>query len=211
MDASVSVLPIPRPTRSRVSTSISTKYIGETPVDTCVELASAAIMNDAKILQTIKPDSTGAISNILNDTRSIYGGTSDFSKGVIDRLDLFLSGEANSSLEGMFPAIINDTGNLVIKLANQPELQSQAILLFELQLRLFYNVLGCQSNETIKKFGDIIDSILNQIVKMLTMLKERRIIFSDTMKKFVEQYAQKVSDRILLADHLKTILGQKLI
>ncbi len=196
---------------SRMSTSITTEYVEETPVDTCVELATATIMNDAKILQTIKPDSTGAISEILQATRSIYGGTSDFNKGVIDQLNSYMSGDLNSTLEKLFLPVLNDTSNLIIKLSNMPELQSTSILLFELQLRLFYNVIGCQSNETIKKFGDIIDSILNQIIKMLTMLQERRIIFSDTMKKFIDQYAEKVSDRILLADHMKTIIGQKLI
>jgi hypothetical protein len=43
------------------------------------------------------------------------------------------------------------------------------------------------------------------------MLKERGMIFSDTMKKFVETYAKKVSDRILLAEHFKIIVGNKLI
>ena len=99
----------------------------------------------------------------------------------------------------------------MVGLVNSPELLKQALTLLELQLRLFYNILGCQDNEVIKKFGDLIDSILNQIIGLLKMFMERKIIFSDTMKKFVDVCAQKVADLILLADHMKLIIENKLI
>ncbi|WP_319502428.1 PKD domain-containing protein [uncultured Draconibacterium sp.] len=195
----------------RMSTSITTKYIEETPVNTCVEETKAAILGDAKILATIKPDPDGILANILKQTRSIYGGSSDFNKGVLDRIDEFLKGEANGELEVMFPKLLNDTSGMVMELANNPELQKMALTLLELQLRLFYNILGCQDNEVIKKFADLIDSILNQILGMLKKLQGMRIIFSDTMKKFVDVYAKKVAELILLSEHMKIIIANKFI
>ncbi|WP_297099567.1 PKD domain-containing protein [uncultured Draconibacterium sp.] len=196
---------------SRMSTSVTTKYIEEAPVNTCVEETKAAILSDAKILSTIKTDVSRVLASILKQTLSIYGGTADFKEGVLDRVDEFLKGDANAELEVMFPKLLNDTSGMVMELANNPELQKQALTLLELQLRLFYNILGCQDNEVIKKFGDLIDSILNQILNMLKRLQGMRIIFSDTMKKFVEIYAKKVVDMLLLADHMKVIIENKFI
>ncbi|WP_303924280.1 PKD domain-containing protein [Draconibacterium sediminis] len=195
----------------RMSTTVTTKYIEETPVNTCVEETKAAILDDAKILSTIKPDTDGILADILKRTRIIYGGSGDFNKGVLNRIDEFLNGEANAELEVMFPKLLNDTSGMVMELVNNPELQKQALILLELQLRLFYNILGCQDNEVIRKFGDLIDNILNQILGMLKKLQGMQIIFSDTMKKFVDEYAQKVADLFLLADHMKLIIENKFI
>lgn len=194
---------------SRTSASIVTKFIDTIPVNNCQELASAAILSDSEILKKIVP--TDLISKILEETRAIYGGSSDFSKGVIDRMNAFLNGDLNDQLAIMFSALFKNTVAVVFKLVNQPEQQKQAVILFELQLRLFYHILGCQSNDVIKKQGDIINSMLIQIIEHLKALKERGINFSDEMKKFSETYAGKVSDRVLLADHFKTINGNNLI
>ncbi|WP_163323514.1 PKD domain-containing protein [Draconibacterium mangrovi] len=196
---------------SRMSTTVTTKYIEETPVNTCVEETKAAILGDAKILSTIKPDPDGILADILKRTRIVYGGSGDFNKGVLNQIDEFLNGEANAELEVMFPKLLNDTSGMVMELANNQELQKQALTLLELQLRLFYNILGCQDNEVIKKFGDLIDSILNQILNMLKRLQGMRIIFSDTMKKFVEVYAKKVADMLFLGEHMKLIIENKFI
>nr|WP_321357102.1 PKD domain-containing protein [uncultured Draconibacterium sp.] len=193
----------------RMSTSVTTKYIEEAPVNTCIEETKAAILGDAKILATIKLDPDGILAEIFKQTRSIYGGIADFKEGVLDRIDEFLKGDANAELEVMFPKLLNDTSGMVMELANNPELQKQALILLELQLRLFYNVLGCQDNEVIKKFGDLIDSILNQILNMLKRLQGMQIIFSDTMKKFVDVYAKEVADMLFLAEHMKTIIENK--
>lgn len=195
----------------RMTTSISTKFIEEPPQNTCIEEAMAAIRNDAKILASIKPDETGVLAELLNRTRNIYGGTSEFSKGVLDRLDAFLNGEANGLLESMFAKLLQDTGMMIAEMVNQPKVQQQTILLFELQLRLFYNILGCQPNEVLKKFADIISSLLNQIIDLLNMLQEWKVIFSDAMKKYISAYMKKVGDMLLLADHLKIITENKLI
>jgi len=78
-------------------------------------------------------------------------------------------------------------------------------------LRLFYNILGCQSDERLKEFSDIINRLLKQILDLLAMLKKFKVIFSDSMKKFIEEYAIKVNDSILLPDHIKVIITEKLI
>ena len=194
---------------SRTSASIATKFIDTTPVDNCLELAAGSIFADAGILKKIVP--TDLNSKILQETRSIYGGSTDFSKGVIDRMNAFLSGEFNDQLGVMFSALLKNAVAVIFRLVNQPEQQKEAVLLLELQLRLFYNILGCQSNEVVKKQADIISSVLSQVIEHLKTLKEQGITFGDEMKKFAEAYAKKVSDRILLTEHFKTIMGSKLI
>lgn len=194
----------------KATTLIATKYVEETPVNTCVEETTAAILNDLKVLSAIKAD-IRLINDLVLRTRRIYGGTADFNKGVIDRIDAFLGGKANDQLEAMLAKLLQDTAMMIAETANLPEQQKQILTLFELQLRLLYNVLGCQSNDAIKAFGDLINGLLNQIIELLKMLKEHGIIFSDAMKKFIGAYAKKVSDRILLADHMKIVTGNKLI
>lgn len=194
---------------SRTSAAIVTKFVEPTPVDNCLELAAASIKADAELLKKVPV--TDNLSKILQETRTIYGGTSDFNKGVLDRMNAFLNGDFNANLGNMFSSLLKNTVAAIFRLVNQPEEQKQAVLLFELQLRLFYNILGCQSSEVIKKQADIIATELEQIIGLLQMLKEKGIILSDTMKKFAVTYAKKVSDRILLADHFKTITGSKLI
>jgi hypothetical protein len=196
---------------SSISVGITTKYQEEVPVNNCVDDAKAAILIDQKILWGINPDTSGIIADILKQTRIIYGGTSDFNKGVLDRIDEFLSGKANGDIQVMFEKLWNTTFKMILEMSGQPKVQAQLILLFELQLRLFYNILGCQSNDVLKPFGDILDSMLNQILNYLSQLKERQIFFSETMKAFVKAYAVKVADLLLLDEHLKIIIEKALI
>ena len=196
---------------SRTSVGITTKYIEETPVNNCVEEAKTAILNDFKILSTIKPDTSGIVGDILVQTQSIYGGTTEFSKGVIDRIDDFMSGKANSEVRVMFEKLWNKTFDMIIEMSGQAEIQKQLITLFELQIRLFYNVMGCQSNETLKAFGDTLDSLLNQLLDFYNQLKERQVSFSETMKAFIKEYAAKVADLLFLAEHTKIVINNALI
>ncbi|WP_233377426.1 PKD domain-containing protein [Maribellus sp. CM-23] len=196
---------------SRTSVGITTKYVEEPPVSNCVDEAKTAILRDLKILLATKPDEAGVIGNILVQTQSIYGGTSGFNKGVIDRIDEFLSGKANSEVQVMFEKLWFETFNMIIKTSTQPEIQKLLMILFELQIRLFYNVMGCQSNETLKAFGDILNDLLNQLVQYFEELKERKISFSEAMKAFIKNYAEKVADRLFLAEQTKFIVDNVLI
>ena len=196
---------------SRTSVAITTKFIEETPVNTCFEDATNMIQEDAKRLAGIKSDPNGIITDILTRTQQLYGGTTEFGKGVLNELDLFLKGGANDRLDKLFSSLLKDTAMMIIEMSGSVEIQQQFILLFELQLRLFYLILGCQNADVIKKFADLIQSILKQIIDLLVMLRERKVVFSDNMKKFISSYAAKVSGIEILAVHTKTIIEQKLI
>ena len=80
---------------------------------------------------------------------------------------------------------------------------------------LLYGALKSQRSvtekEVIQKFSDLIDMILNQILGMLKKLRGMLIIFSDTMKKFIDVYAKKVAELILLGEHMKIIIANKFI
>ena len=196
---------------SLATVTVTTKYIEETPVNTCIEDATVLIRMDAKRLAEIKPDADGLITKILTRTQQLYGGTSEFNKGVLDELERFLNGDANDRLEELFYSLLKDTGVMIVEMNGNAAIQQQFILLFELQLRLFYLVLGCQKAEVIDKFADLIQSILKQIIEILMTLKEWKVVFSDTMKSFIESYAKKVSEIKILVTHIKTIIDQKLI
>jgi PKD repeat protein len=196
---------------SRTSLSFSTKYIDEPPVNNCIEEAEAMIRTDLKILQNIKPLDTGIVGDIWQKTLAIYGGSSDYKEGVLDQVDAFLEGGLNDRLVAMFSKLISQTASMIAEMRGQDEIVAQLVLLFELQLRLFYNVLGCQKSEVIEKYREYVETLLKQILELLSMLQELKIAFSDTMKKYIEAYAEKVIDLLLVGAHTKVIIEKKLI
>lgn len=196
---------------SRASITVNTQYQEESTGDLCIKETSAAILRDVKLLQGFQPGTNDVLSMVLEQTRSLYGGSSDFNKGVVDQMELFLSGKANSLLEKMFSPAIKTTSELILELANYPELQAEARNLLELQLRLLYNVLACQSDSLISEAANTLTPLFDLIIESLISLQKYQLIFSDTMKLFIEEYAKKISDRVLLSGHIQLIIRQKLI
>jgi hypothetical protein len=78
-------------------------------------------------------------------------------------------------------------------------------------LQLFYNILGCQGPETIRKFTEIIQSVLNQIIGMLQLLKEVKVSMPDSLRSFIKAYGVRVSKIGLLTEHLTKINDENLI
>lgn len=192
--------------------AFTTKYVDEPQPDNCIEETRAALVTDLKILHGIKPVS-GAVKEIWVQTAGIYGGTAEYKTGVLDKVEAFLNGSVNNRLEEVFVKLFMQTFEAIMATDRRrdPEAFTQLVQLLELQLRLFYNVLACQGNDTVKEFADIINVILGHIIEILYTLKQQEIIFSDRMKKFMAAYALKVSDNVVLRPHLDVIKTEKLI
>jgi len=80
-----------------------------------------------------------------------------------------------------------------------------------LQLRLFYNILGCQDPKMIEKFAYIIQEILNLILELLQMFRQIDVTMPDSLKSFMKAYAAKVEKMGLLMEHLAKIKDGNLI
>ena len=196
---------------STTSLTFVTKFIEEPPVNNCIEEAKAAMLADLKLLRGIKPVDTGIVEPIWRQTLILYGGTPEFTKGILNRVDDYMSGKLNDSLPKLFVELLTQTANMIAEMRGQTEFVKQLTLLFEIQLRLFYNIVGCQTNEVLRKNAEFINTVLTQIVQLLTMLQEFKIIFSDTTKAFIQAYAKKVEKLVLLNDHIKEIISKSLI
>ena len=188
-----------------------TKYVEELQGDNCIDEAKAAIITDFKTLHEFKPVDSGIVNEILDRTLKLYGGSADYKEGILDNIDKFLNGSENSSLEERFLELISYTGMMINEMQRQKEIVAQLLLLLELQIRLLYNVLGCQSIEIIKKYNDLIIGLLKQVLETLSLIKKLELEFSVTMKKFIEIYAKRVEQNELLVSHIKVIIRQSLI
>ncbi len=196
---------------SSTELGFETKYVEEPQVDNCIEEAKAAVITDLKILQEFKPVDSGIVNDILNRTLKLYGGSREYNDGILDKIDDYLNGTANASLEERFLELIRVTGMMIAEMQQDKFIVDQLMQLLELQIRLLYNVLGCQSDEVIKKYSEIINILLKQLMETLSLIKELKLVFSETMKKFIEIYAKRVEKNELLLSHVKEVISQGLI
>ena len=152
------------------------------------------------------------ISPIWKSTSEIYGGTPDFKNGALDDIINFLNGKNNEKLPGMFSELLQRTARMIAEIRDaNPEEEKVLIRLFEFQLRLFYNVLGCQNREVLKASADNLKQVLDLILELLQFLKRFEIIFSDKMKEYIKILAEKVKEIPLLNEHFIKIIEDKLI
>ena len=192
--------------------TFETKFNDSTePVDNCMDETKAAILLDFRSLANLNMDSD-IVNPIWQATSGLYGGSRLFPNGVLNDIDKYLAGAHNNELT-TFLKILLQTSDLIRKVGpngNKEEF-TRLVELFALQLKLYYNVLACQSAETIKASGDVLQRILEQIIQILQILKEIGVVLPDSLKSFIKSFSVKVSDIPILVDHLKKIIGGKLI
>lgn len=193
--------------------TFTTKFIQEQPVNTCIDETKAAFIKDLKTLGTLDISTSDIVHPIWTATSTIYGGTRAFSKGVLNDVDNFLSGKNNSALLTMFEKPLNNTAKQLSALSplENRVVFNNVLHLFRLQLQLFYNVLGCQNADVIKSSGDIIQRILELIIKLLRVLRERQIQMPVELQEYIKAYLVKVEKIPMLVDHIKIIREEKLI
>ncbi len=195
------------------SIEFETRFNEEPTADNCVEETKAAILTDAKKVAELQSPNSEFIQEIWRRTSAIYGGTPEFSKGVLNDIDNFLSGKNNGRLPEMFFVLLNDTANIIAEIDRLKfkEDFDKLVQLFALQLQLFYNILGCQDAAVIKESTEILHRILSRFIEVLRLLVELKVALPDSLKEFIKAYDEKVKDIPLIADHLKLIASEKLI
>jgi hypothetical protein len=185
----------------------------DVPVNTCTDDAKAAMVQDRNLLIKLQMPNSDIVNRIWTQTSAIYGGTTEFKEGVLNDVDNYLSGKNNGNLESLFVNLLKTTAKLItgtdrVKLPNE---FNTLVQLFALQLRLFYNILGCQDPKMIEEFSSIIQQILNLILELLQMLKQIDVTMPDSLKSFMKAYAVRVEKIALLMEHLAKIKDGNLI
>ena len=183
-------------------TQFTTKV--DVPVNTCTDDAKAQMIQDRNLLAKLQMPNSDIVNRIWLQTSALYGGTTEFTKGVLNDVDNYLSGKNNGNLETLFVNLLKTTAKLITGTdrVKQPTEFNTLVQLFALQLRLFYNILGCQDPQMIKEFSSIIQSILNLILELLQMLMQIDVTMPDSMKSFMKAYAVRVEKIDLLMEHL---------
>ena len=185
----------------------------EPPVDTCMEKAKEGMWVDLTILQALQLPGSNLVEPIWVSTSALYGGAADYGKEVLDDADNFLTGNYNDRLEEMFSNLWEETSKMIIELSGNPDSEEfqHLVQIFALQLQLFYNVTGCQHNEVLDKYGDLLKRLLEQIIAILKSLRERDIKLPESFRPFLEEWAKRVAGKGILEEHVKFILDNNLV
>jgi len=193
--------------------TFETKYNDNPPVNTCFEKTGNAISVDLGTLSKLQNPNSELVTVTWNETSALYGGTPGFKNGILNDLNSYLTGLNNDRLESEFLGLLNVTANRIVEIDRDKFKDDFARLvnMFSLQLRLFYNVLGCQDATVIENFGDRIKFILDRIVELLGYLKEREVKMPVSLNEFIKKYSEQVDKIELLIVHIKTILDNSLI
>lgn len=185
----------------------------DVPVNTCTDDAKASMVQDRNLLIKLQMPNSDIVNRIWTQTSTIYGGTTEFKEGVLNDVDNYLNGKNNGNLEPLFINLMRTTVKQITATdrVKFPTEFNTLMQLFALQLRLFYNILGCQDPKMIEKFSGIIQEILNLILELLQMFRQIDVAMPDSLKSFMKVYAVRVEKIALLMEHLAKIKDGNLI
>ena len=185
----------------------------EPPIGTCMESAKESMRVDLKNLQTLQFPGSNFVVPVWVSTSELYGGTANFGKGVLDDADNFLTGNHNDRLEEMFSHLWEETSKWIMELSGNPDSEEfqHLVQIFSLQIRLFYNLTGCQRNDVLDVSGEMLKRLLEQIIAILKNLRERDIKLPESFRPFLEEWAKRVSGKGILEEHVKSILNDNLV
>ncbi|MDD4778872.1 MAG: hypothetical protein PHV53_11375, partial [Fermentimonas sp.] len=189
---------------STVSHDIQFKEIIQ---DNCFKTTSESITDDLKYVLKYNLPNNNNVTPIWVSTSEIYGGTTDYSHGVLDDLENFLSGKHNEKLPEMFEELLMKTSTMILELSDRPTTKEYkfTVQLFILQLKLLYNILGCQNKEAIEKSKSILSRLFKMILTFLKRIKDKDIKLPEDLPDFVKLWSVKVEGKQMLEEHAKKI------
>ena len=189
-----------------------TEYI-EDPNDTCIEEAKAIIHSDFKVLLKTNIPSSPIVNSVWESTSQLYGGTADYNDGVLDDTDAFLEGEHNDQLESMFKELLSSTSHKIIEINRDefPQEYRALVTLFTLQLKLFYNILGCQEPDVINEYAEQLVMMLDFIHEILQTLRYNEVELPPSLRNFFMKYLDRVGDISWLKQHVQKLLEEGLV
>ena len=185
----------------------------EPPADNCIETATGDMLRDLDLLRELNLPGSNFVVPIWMATSQLYGGTDEFNEGVLNDVENFLKGGNNDKLSGLFLNLWTQTSGMILELSGNPESEEfqRLVQLFALQLRLFYNILGCQNNDVLEASGEILKRLLEQILAILRSFRERDIKLPESLRAFLEAWAERVAGKAILEEHVKIILEDNLV
>ncbi len=185
----------------------------EEPVDKCPEETKAAMLQDLESLQELNLPESNIVVPIWMSTSKLYGGTDEFNEGVLNDVENYLAGKNNEKLPELFFELLQQTSGMVIEMSGDREGEEykRLVQIFALQLQLFYNVLGCQDNEVIEAAADMLARMFDEIISILKNLQEHEITLPESLRKFMESWAERVAGKGILEEHVKIIFEGNLV
>lgn len=187
--------------------------LDQPPVDNCVDETKAAILKDLEVLQTLNLPGSNFVVPVWMSTSKVYGGTDEFKEGVLNDVDNYLSGNNNGKLSSLFLELLQQTSSMIFELSGNRDGEEfpKLVGLFELQLKLFYNIMGCQNADVVDASADILAELLKLIISILRKLKELEVSLSDSIREFIKVWGEKIKGLAILEEHFKIITEENLI
>jgi len=153
--------------------------INKTEVDTdnpqnCAELISNAISKDRAALSDNVDISEKLLISVVRPTITLYAE-------VTKNMSEYLNGNKNNNLNDLFSELIQSTGVSILENKDNTFVTGILSNFLRAQIRLFYNILHCQSKDVVEKSIDIINRVVGVIANVLKRLQGVGIQF-DTGK-----------------------------
>jgi PKD repeat protein len=172
--------------------------------ENCIEEVFAAILKDRESFDPNNMD----LNDILRE--KIVFPTIELYENVLSDTESFLIGEKNRDLQDLFIKLIKITVNELQSRSLDNYSFEQISRLFILQLKLFYNILLCQSKEKLQNDNNIISGILNIIYELLYKLNKNEINFDldGEMRDYLNIYFEIINTRyvkIIIKKHLNLL------
>ncbi len=145
-------------------------------------------------------------ADLIEDLRNrIVLPTFNLYKIVMARPDQFLQGTSNRTLTGMTKLFI-DTSNEILKNSRDPYVSGILSDFYQAQIKLFFNILHCQSHEVLEKDSGTILRIFKGIEAGVKRLKSRRVQFdgNDELKRYLIAYSDDAQVISFIKSRIKT-------
>lgn len=166
--------------------TISITKSNDNPKD-CLGTVKAAIIKDRKALNADVDLNKDLKDKIIQPTIDEYDE-------IIKNISEYLNGNKNDKLKDLFSKLIGMTVKALIKNEENSYVKEVLSNYLRAQIRLFYNILHCQSKDAVEKHKDLINLVIKAIGKALENLKKQGIEFDTgkpsegTLRKFLTDY-----------------------
>ena len=153
----------------------------------CTDISKENILIDLDRLQKLLLPDAKYSKPIWMLISNLYGGTDQFTNGVLNQIDVYLMGGKNNDLKERFPSVLFKTTDQILEinrvefLAEYLNLIQQLALLFQ----LFFNVLACQNAESIKALDSFFTELFSTLERKLMQMKEMGVEWPDSFKLYM--------------------------
>jgi hypothetical protein len=170
---------------------VTTEHCGTSRTDE-IQFSAQTCFDDTT--QLITQDAANIDPNIdfsrqLRDT--ILDPTIQLFANVNADITNFLNGSNNALLENMFIALMDRTAIEMIRSNQNVYIFGEVTKLYTAQIRLFYNIINCQSHDKLNTDNRILTNVFDAIRINFSSLKENNIVFNaiDDIKTYLINYA----------------------